>query len=80
MLGGSRAAPLRDRPVALQGLLEELEDFLLDAVGLGQSADTGLGEDLVLGQVGGSLAVVGCGDGVLRGGEVDLFGAGHVGG
>jgi hypothetical protein len=58
--------------------LEKLEDFLLDAVGLGQSADAGLRENLVFGQVGGGLAVVGRADGLFRGGEVDAFGTGYV--
>ena len=63
-----------------QILLEELENFLLNAVGLSQSRDTGLGEDLELGQVGSGLTVVGCRDGVLRGCEVDLLSAGYRGG
>ena len=54
------------RVEGLHELLEELEHFLLHAVGLGQSADAGLGENLVLGQIGSGLAVVGCGDGLLR--------------
>jgi hypothetical protein len=46
-------------PFLLTGeLLQQLGDFLLQAVGLGQSRDAGLGEDFILGQVGAGLGVV----------------------
>ena len=41
-----------------QRLLQQLGDFLLHAVGLGQGGDAGLAQDLVLGHVGGCLGIV----------------------
>jgi len=41
------------------GLLQQLQYFLLHAVRLRQSADTCLAEHLELGEVAGSLSVVG---------------------
>jgi hypothetical protein len=54
-------------------LLQKFQNFLLHCVCLCQSTDTRLAQDLVLGQVRSSLAVVGGGDVVLRGNDVGLF-------
>jgi hypothetical protein len=61
------------------GLLKQLGNFLLQAVGLGQCGDAGLGQDLVLGQVGAGLGVVGGLDCILRRGDVFFLGGGDRG-
>ena len=48
------------------GLLQQFGYFLLYAVGLSEGRDAGLAEDLVLGEVGGGLRVVGCLHCILR--------------
>src|SRR5215472_6063410 len=58
-------------PSSILELLEELENVLLDGIGLGERRDAGLAEHLVLGHVAGGLAEVGCADVVLRRGQVD---------
>src|ERR1700691_4320512 len=44
-----RARSNVDLPAVECGLLQQLEDLLLDAVGLRERRDTGLGEHLILG-------------------------------
>jgi hypothetical protein len=59
--------------LATAGLLQQLGDFLLDAVGLSQGGDAGLRQDLVLGQGCGGGGVVRGLDCVLCRGDVLLL-------
>ena len=50
----------------IDGLLQQFKDLLLHGVGLGQGTDACLAQNLVLGQVGRGLTIVGGQDVVLR--------------
>src|SRR5271156_458715 len=63
----------------IAALLQQLRDFLLDAVGLRQGADAGLAQDLVLREVRGRLTVIRRLDGVLRRKNVLLLGRVNAG-
>ena len=76
---GGWVTPQRPKPGRRsRWLLQQLEDCLLLRVGLGQSRDAGLAQDLVLGHVGAGLRVVGGLDCVLRRLHVFLLRAEHL--
>ena len=67
------------QPPSFGVLLKQLENFLLDAVGLRQRGDTSLGEHLELGEVAGCGAEVSGVESARSRGEVLGFGAFDVG-
>ena len=59
--------------------MQQLQDFLLHRIGLGQGADAGLTQNLVFGQIRSRLTVIGGHDVVLRRNHVGLLGAFNIG-
>ena len=63
---------------AEEELLQQLQNFLLHGIGLGQGADAGLTQNLVLRQIRSRLTVIGRHDVVLRRNHVGLLGVGNA--